>query len=152
MLLDLSLPDSVGLTTINNVRAYTLDVPIIVLTGLDDEEIAMQAVQAGAQDYLAKRDLDVNMLTRAIRYAVERHRLQTALAQAQRQEEESLKQANDALEIRVEARTSELQEANAHLQDEIAERTKGSNPAESRTGRCCRHRTTRGRAGCRSPR
>jgi PAS domain S-box-containing protein len=131
MLLDLSLPDSVGLTTINNVRAYTLDVPIIVLTGLDDEEIAMQAVQAGAQDYLAKRDLDVNMLTRAIRYAVERHRLQTALAQAQRQEEESLKQANDALEIRVEARTSELQEANAHLQDEIAERTKAEREREA---------------------
>jgi PAS domain S-box-containing protein len=131
MLLDLSLPDSVGLTTINNVRAYTLDVPIIVLTGLDDEEIAMQAVQAGAQDYLTKRDLDVNMLTRAIRYAVERHRLQTALAQAQRQEEESLKQANDALEIRVEARTSELQEANAHLQDEIAERTKAEREREA---------------------
>jgi PAS domain S-box-containing protein len=131
MLLDLSLPDSVGLTTINNVRAYTLDVPIIVLTGLDDEEIAMQAVQAGAQDYLAKRDLDVNMLTRAIRDAVERHRLQTALAQAQRQEEESLKQANDALEIRVEARTSELQEANAHLQDEIAERTKAEREREA---------------------
>jgi PAS domain S-box-containing protein len=131
MLLDLSLPDSVGLATIDNVRAYTFDVPIIVLTGLDDEEIAMQAVQAGAQDYLAKGDLDVNMLTRAIRYAVERHRLQTALAQAQRQEEESLKQANDELEMRVVARTAELQETNAHLQDEIAERTKAEREREA---------------------
>ncbi len=131
MLLDLSLPDSVGLETINKVRAYTLDVPIIVLTGLDDEEIAMQAVQAGAQDYLAKGDLDDNMLTRAIRYAVERHRLQTALAQAMLQEEESLKRANDELEMRVEVRTAELQEANAHLQDEIAERTKAEREREA---------------------
>ncbi|ETW98214.1 MAG: hypothetical protein ETSY1_19810 [Candidatus Entotheonella factor] len=131
MLLDLSLPDSIGLDTIDKVRSYTLDVPIIVLTGLDDEEIAMQAVQAGAQDYLAKSDLDDNMLARAIRYAVERHRLQTELAQAQRQEEESLKKANDELEMRVEARTAELQEANAHLQDEIAERTKAEREREA---------------------
>ncbi len=131
MLLDLSLPDSVGLDTIDKVRTYTLDVPIIVLTGLDDEEIAMQAVQAGAQDYLAKGDLDDNMLIRAIRYAVERHRLQTELAHAQRQEEESLKQANDELEIRVEARTAELRETNAHLQAEIAERTKAEREREA---------------------
>ena len=124
MLLDLSLPDSVGLDTIDKIRAYTLDVPIIVLTGLDDEEIAMQAVQAGAQDYLAKSDLDVNMISRAIRYAVERHRLQTELARAQRQEEENLKRTNDELELRVEARTVELRETNAHLQAEIAKRAK----------------------------
>ncbi|WP_089941703.1 hybrid sensor histidine kinase/response regulator [Candidatus Entotheonella palauensis] len=131
MLLDLSLPDSVGLETIDKVRTYTLDVPIIVLTGLDDEEIAMQAVLAGAQDYLAKGDLNENMLARAIRYAVERHRLQTELACAQRQEEENLKQANDELEMRVEARTAELQEANAHLQDEIAERIKAEREREA---------------------
>ncbi len=131
MLLDLSLPDSVGLTTIDKVRTYTLDVPTIVLTGLDDEEIAMQAVQAGAQDYLAKGDLDSNMLTRAIRYAVERHRLQTELARAQRQEEASLKRANDELEMRVEARTAELQETNAHLQAEIAERAKAEREREA---------------------
>ena len=131
MLLDLSLPDSVGLDTIDKVRAYTLDVPIIVLTGLDDEDIAMQAVQAGAQDYLAKGDLDVNMLSRAIRYAVERHRLQTELARAQRQEEEHLKRANDDLELRVEARTVELRETNAHLQAEIAERAKAEREREA---------------------
>jgi len=131
MLLDLSLPDSVGSATIDKVRIYALDVPIIVLTGLDDDEIAMQAVQAGAQDYLAKGDLDENMLTRAIRYAVERHRLQTELAQAQRQEEAILKQANDDLEMRVEVRTAELQEANTHLQAEIDERTKAEREREA---------------------
>jgi PAS domain S-box-containing protein len=131
VLLDLSLPDSMGLDTINRIRNYTVDVPIIVLTGLNDEVIAMQAMQAGAQDYLAKDDLDVNVLIRAIRYAVERHRLQTELAQAQRQEEASLKQANDELEMRVEARTAELQEANAHLQAEIAERAKAEREREA---------------------
>ena len=130
MLLDLSLPDSLGLNTIAKVRAHTLDVPIVVLTGLDDDDIAMQAVQAGAQDYLAKGNLDDNMLTRSIRYAVERHRLQTALAQARLEEEKNLKKAYDELETRVEARTAELQRANANLQAEIAERRKSERERE----------------------
>ena len=50
ILLDLSLPDSRGLETIDKVRTHDPDIPIVVLTGLDDEETAMQAVQAGAQD------------------------------------------------------------------------------------------------------
>jgi DNA-binding response OmpR family regulator len=131
MLLDLSLPDSLALDTIAKVRAHTLDVPIVVLTGLDDEDIAMRAVQAGAQDYLAKGNLDNNILTRSIRYAVERHRLQTALAQARHQEEETLKRAYDELEMRVEQRTIELKRANVHLQEEIAERRKAERERES---------------------
>jgi DNA-binding response OmpR family regulator len=131
ILLDLSLPDSRGLSTIDKVRLHAPDVPIVVLTGLDNEDTAMQAVQAGAQDYLSKDHLDHNMLTRSIRYAVERHRLQLALDQARLQEENSLKQANDELENRVEARTAELQRANTHLQAEIAERRKAENEREA---------------------
>jgi PAS domain S-box-containing protein len=131
ILLDLSLPDSQGLSTIDKVRLHAPDVPIVVLTGLDNEDMAMQAVQAGAQDYLSKDHLDHNMLTRSIRYAVERHRLQLALDQARLQEENSLKQANDELENRVEARTAELQRANTHLQAEIAERRKAENEREA---------------------
>ena len=116
MLLDLSLPDSTGIETIAKVLAHAPDVPIVVLTGFDNEETAMQAVQAGAQDYLSKDHVDDNMLTRSIRYAVERHRLHIDLAKAQRQEEESLKKAYDELETRVQERTAELQQANAHLQ------------------------------------
>ena len=114
ILLDLSLPDSQGLGTIDKVRTHNPDVPIVVLTGLDDEETAMQAVQAGAQDYLAKDALDRDILTRSIRYAVERHRLQRELDQARWQEEESLKRAYDELESRVEQRTRELKRHSLH--------------------------------------
>jgi DNA-binding response OmpR family regulator len=72
--LDLSLPDSRGLDTFSRVYAQAPQVPIIVLTGLDDEQMAVQAVRKGAQDYLVKGYLDSNMLVRAMHYAVERKR------------------------------------------------------------------------------
>jgi len=73
VLLDLSLPDSHGLTTFEKVQAHRPDVPIVVLTGLDDEGMAVQAVRKGAQDYLVKGRLDRDRLVRALRYALERH-------------------------------------------------------------------------------
>jgi len=80
-LVDLSLPDSYGLDTFLSVWRESPAVPIVVLTGLDDEDVAIQAVQAGAQDYLVKGQADANLLTRAIRYAIERHRLLAQLQQ-----------------------------------------------------------------------
>jgi PAS domain S-box-containing protein len=74
-LLDLSLPDSQGFETIEQLRAGAPDVPIVVLTGLADETFALQAMQAGAQDYLVKGEIDSRLLRRTIRYALERHRL-----------------------------------------------------------------------------
>ena len=74
VLLDLSLPDSGGLDTFTKVHAQAPQVPIIVLTGLDDESLAVEAVRGGAQDYLVKGQVDGNLLMRAIRYAIERHR------------------------------------------------------------------------------
>jgi two-component system, cell cycle response regulator len=79
VLLDLSLPDSSGLQTFALVRSCAEDVPIVVLTGLDDEEAATAAVQAGAQDYLVKGTFDSEVIARSVRYAVERHRMQEDL-------------------------------------------------------------------------
>jgi len=79
VLLDLNLPDSEGLATFERAKAFAPDVPILVLTSLDDEETAMRAVQGGAQDYLVKGRVDEQVLIRSIRYAMERHRLLAAL-------------------------------------------------------------------------
>jgi len=86
LLLDLSLPDSIGLETVHKVHAHASGVPIVVLTGLDDEALAIRAVREGAQDYLVKGQVDSNLLVRSIHYAIERHRLLTELEQAREKE------------------------------------------------------------------
>jgi len=80
LLLDLGLPDSQGLETFVRAHEAAPGVPIVVLTGLADETLAVRAVQAGAQDYLIKGQIDDAGLARAIRYAVERKRAAEALA------------------------------------------------------------------------
>ena len=75
LLLDLSLPDSHGFETFAKLHAHASRVPIVVLTGHDDEAMALAAVKAGAQDYLVKGLVSAELLTRAIRYAIERHGL-----------------------------------------------------------------------------
>jgi two-component system sensor histidine kinase/response regulator len=75
VLLDLSLPDCHGRETVTRALAHAPNIPIIVLTGLDDERLGMDAVQAGAQDYLVKSHVDGRLLTRCMRYAIERYRL-----------------------------------------------------------------------------
>jgi signal transduction histidine kinase len=74
VLLDLSLPDSHGLETFSEVHARIPEVPVVVLTGLDDEEVAVRAVHEGAQDYLVKGQGDGALLVRSLRYAIERQR------------------------------------------------------------------------------
>jgi phosphoserine phosphatase RsbU/P len=74
VLLDLSLPDSQGLETFFAMHAHANDVPIVVLTGHADEASAVKAVQAGAQDYLVKGQVNDHLLVRSIRYAIERSR------------------------------------------------------------------------------
>ena len=76
---DLSLPDSRGFDTFATVYARAPEAPIIVLSGLADEELAVKAVRAGAQDYLVKGQLDGNLLARAIHYAIERAEAERAL-------------------------------------------------------------------------
>ena len=79
ILTDLGLPDSRGLETFCRIRDNSSDIPIIVLTGLADEEFAMSAVQKGAQDYLVKGRVDAGLLSKSIRYSIERHKLLTEL-------------------------------------------------------------------------
>ena len=79
VLLDLSLPDSHGMETIIGFREQAPAIPIVVLTGLDDEQVAINAVQHGAQDYLIKGQVNSSVIMRSMRYAIERHRLQDEL-------------------------------------------------------------------------
>ena len=74
VLLDLSLPDANRLEALMQLRAAAPDVPIVILSGLQDELLAVKAVQEGAQDYLIKGRVDGVLLARALRYAVERKR------------------------------------------------------------------------------
>ncbi len=84
ILLDLSLPDSKGMETFFKVRLEQPTVPILLLTGLSDEELAIQAVREGAQDYLVKGQVDGSLLVRAVNYAIERQRLLAQLEDARR--------------------------------------------------------------------
>jgi two-component system, cell cycle response regulator len=79
VLVDLSLPDSQGLGTVERILAQSFTLPIVVLTGLDDEELALQAVQYGVQDYLVKGQVTAILLMRSIRYARERKQIELAL-------------------------------------------------------------------------
>jgi two-component system sensor histidine kinase/response regulator len=83
ILLDLSLPDSQDLNTIVKIQEYSLNTPIVVLTARNDEELAVQSIQAGAQDYLVKRKIDSEVLIRSLRYAVERQHNQEALRKSE---------------------------------------------------------------------
>lgn len=78
--LDLNLPDCHDLETLRRFHEAALDLPVIVLSGLDDDELAAHAVQMGAQDYLTKSHTDSHLLQRALRYAVERSRSELQLA------------------------------------------------------------------------
>jgi DNA-binding response OmpR family regulator len=83
VLLDLFLPECHGLETFTALRAHAPEVPVVVLTGLDSEAVAMAAVREGAQDYLVKGKLEGESLARALRYALVRHSKQAEPASPQ---------------------------------------------------------------------
>jgi PAS domain S-box-containing protein len=111
ILSDLDLPDSQAQDTFARLHAHAPQIPIVVLTGREDEELAITTVRAGAEDYLFKREMSGSLLAHALLYAVERQRAKAALHKA-----------HDELEIRVGERTAELARANKKLQNQIAAR------------------------------
>ncbi len=113
ILLDLSLPDSRGIETVGQANAAAPHLPIVVMTGLDDEATAVEAVRKGAQDYLVKGHADSRSLAGAIRYAMER-----------KQAEQELKSLNETLEQRVAERTATATRRAAQLQCLASELTR----------------------------
>ncbi|MDD2989532.1 MAG: EAL domain-containing protein [Zoogloea sp.] len=97
VLLDLSLPDSLGIETFCTMFAHAPQVPIIVLTGTDDEVMALHAVKTGAQDYLVKGEVNSNLLLRAMRYAMERKEAERALRESEERYALAAAGANDGL-------------------------------------------------------
>ncbi|HEY3168204.1 MAG TPA: GAF domain-containing protein, partial [Candidatus Binatia bacterium] len=96
ILLDLALPDSCGLDTLRQIRQHAATAPIIVLTGNDDEKLAIEAISQGAQDYLVKGDIDRRGFRRAVRYAIERKKTELRL-EYQRQKQGVLHEINVAI-------------------------------------------------------
>jgi len=120
LLLDLNLPDSTGMETFIKARNSSSNVPIVILSGQFDEEIAVEAVHQGAQDYLMKGEVDGKLLARSIFYAIERKSI-----------EEELIKHRDHLEELVEKRTLGLKEANKKLRREIIERKQAEDEIRS---------------------
>lgn len=114
VLLDLSLPDSQGLDTFTRVHAAAPDVAIVVFSGLDDESVAVRAVQAGAQDYFVKGHVDGGTLVRALRYAVERQRLDATRRDLERQRDEFFSSVSHDLRTPVAAIKSAIGVVLAH--------------------------------------
>ena len=79
VLLDLDLPNSEDFGTFERIQGFAPDVPIVVLTRVEDQDMALSLVKSGAQDYLVKGEVGTDLLVRSLRYAVERHRLISAL-------------------------------------------------------------------------
>jgi two-component system, cell cycle sensor histidine kinase and response regulator CckA len=111
ILLDLTLPDSYGLDSLDKLLRKAPGIPIVVLTNTNDDNLAVEAVRRGAQDYLVKRQVNQDLLVRSLRYAIERQQGETAL-----------REANETLEQRVQQRTAELDNANMLLLEEVQER------------------------------
>jgi serine phosphatase RsbU (regulator of sigma subunit)/FixJ family two-component response regulator/anti-sigma regulatory factor (Ser/Thr protein kinase) len=112
-LLDLNLPDATGIEAVSALQSAAPQVPIVVLTGVDDDQLALEAMHAGAQDYLVKARADVELITRSIRYAMERarseqHRAALQQEQSRRVEAEEMAGTVTRLERLTEAALAHL--------------------------------------------
>jgi PAS domain S-box-containing protein len=96
ILLDLMLPDSHGLDTVKKTLALATQIPVVVLTGSDDDETALKAIQLGAQDYLVKGRFDTDLLARSLNSAVERKRVEEALRTSEERTRQIIDTAYDA--------------------------------------------------------
>ena len=98
ILLDISLPDSEGLSSVKRIKEAHPRLPIVILSGHDDEEHAFQAVQMGAQDYLVKGQGDSNLMQRSIRYAIERKQAEVASLASEKRYRDLLDNATDLIQ------------------------------------------------------
>jgi PAS domain S-box-containing protein len=97
VLLDLGLPDAQGLEAVQRAHAAASRIPLVVLTGLDDETLAVRALQEGAQEHLIKGQVETRGLLRAMRYAVERKTMEETLFAEQERAQVTLKCIGDAV-------------------------------------------------------
>ncbi|MDJ0686938.1 MAG: hybrid sensor histidine kinase/response regulator [Xenococcaceae cyanobacterium MO_188.B32] len=97
ILLDLTLPDSQGLESVKLLVDRAPKMPIVVLTNYNDDKLALQAVREGAQDYLVKRHVNVDVLVRSVQYAIERQKASDLLREAKQNLENKVKQSKDEL-------------------------------------------------------
>ena len=114
VLLDLSLPDSKELNTFEQLHRYVATTPIVILTGIDDKALALDAMRKGAQDYLVKGHIDGGLLSRVIRHAIERKHSEAML----KRERDQLQQLNKLLMGR-EERVLELKREVDELRQEL---------------------------------
>ncbi len=132
ILLDLSLPDSQGAETLVRMHAAAQGIPIVLVTGLEDEELGIQLIQAGAQDYLVKTQTTAPLLARALKYAVERKRLEEELRLKTRLLQSVLDNMAEGVVMADERGTFQVW-------NQAAERIIGSGPADIGIGEWSKH-------------
>ena len=124
ILLDLSLTDSVGIDTFAHINQIASDVPIIVLTGLADMDMALETMANGAQDYLVKGEFDEKLLAKSIQYSIERKKnlenvLNTRIAMEQKLDEERIQKQKDIAEAVIIAQEKEKHDISRELHDNV---------------------------------
>ena len=127
ILLDLSLPDSQGTETLIKTHAAAHGIPIVVMTGVDDEELGLRLIQAGAQDYLVKGQTTASLLARTLKYAVGRKRLEEELREQTRFLQSVLNSMADGVVMADDTGTF-------RVWNPAAERILGSGPAGRKIG------------------
>lgn len=109
VLVDLGLPNSQGLEAVYQIQSQNPEIPVVVLTGLNDETVAIRSVQQGAQDCLIKGEISGHLLVRSIKYAVERKRAQQTLSKAKDELENQIQERTAKLLINIEMLRTEIE-------------------------------------------
>ena len=116
VLLDLTLPDSSGLNTVREARRISPDLPIVVLTGVDDENMGVEAMRTGVQDYLVKGQTDGRTIARVIRYSIERKRAEDAILVSELRYRRLFEAARDGILI-LDADSGQIVDVNPFVED-----------------------------------